>query len=106
MFAAPVLAASWETPGFYSVRGKLIRPGMLMADVLKDAGEPVERKTPGAKQSKSPSPKKESSTHTGNKPPKPAKIEIWTYRRADGMYALIFGGGRLNKIEVTPFRDL
>src|SRR6185436_13396809 len=46
----PAFGASWETAGFYSAKGKLIRPGMSMQEVLADAGEPLERKSPGAKE--------------------------------------------------------
>ncbi len=114
----PTLAASWETAGFYSAKGKLIRPGMLMQDVLNDAGEPLERKAPGATKVKKEMPGTEKpalargAQEHGRKEKAKAskakeanKIEIWTYRRSDGVYSLLFGGGRLTRIDVAPFRD-
>lgn len=41
--APAVLAASWETDAYRTDSGRLVRPGMTMTEVRRDAGEPRER---------------------------------------------------------------
>jgi len=99
-------AGSWETAGFYSAKGKLIRPGMLMQEVLNDAGEPLERGAPGSHNPKKDGGRQGSSKQTKADHAGKSKVEVWTYHRPDGRYRLIFGAGRLTRIDVTPSRDM
>lgn len=77
-------ANAWETSGFRTDNGQLIRAGMTRAEVLRDAGEP--------------------SSGKGKKSSKKKKGNVWIYRGSDGYYSITFKGDRVVKIEVAPFR--
>ena len=84
------MAASWETSSFRTASGDLVRVGMTRAEVIKSAGQPLEK----------------SILSQGLAIDGQAGVtrEAWTYRTGDGTYTLTFVGTRLEKVEVTPSR--
>lgn len=82
----PARAGSWETSGFRTANGQLVRLGMTKEEVRRDAGKPLTGKD---------KPPSTSSKKRG---------EIWIYKGSDGYYAVTFQRSRVAKIEVTPFR--
>jgi hypothetical protein len=88
------MAASWETSGFRTLSGALIRVGMSKADVRRDAGEPLAHDR--IKRTKSAGGKK---TKRKKKPG-----EAWTYRGNDGYYTVRFSGDSVSSIDVVPDR--
>jgi hypothetical protein len=90
LLTVTAFAASWETPSFRTAKGELVRVGMTSAEVVKNAGEPADKKviSHGLTTDEG-----VGLTH-----------EAWTYRLADGTYTLTFAGTKLEKIEVTPAR--
>lgn len=63
---------------------------MTMTEVLRDAGEPLERTVISR------------GVHTGITAG--ASEQVWTYRGADGYYEITFVGRRVTAIMVTPDR--
>ena len=83
-------AASWETSAFRTASGDLVRVGMTRAEVVKGAGQPLDKTVLSHGLA--------IDGQTG------LTREAWTYRTGDGTYTLTFTGNRLEKIEVTPSR--
>jgi hypothetical protein len=88
--ATLVLAASWETSSFRTRNGQLVTKGMLIPEVLRDAGEPQSRVQVS------------QGIDTGKQHGE--SVEVWTYRGSDGVYTITFAGTRVTKIEVTADR--
>lgn len=90
LLTVTAFAASWETSSFRTAKGELVRVGMTSAEVVKNAGEPADKKV---------------ISHGITTDGSAGLIrEAWTYRLADGTYTLTFAGTKLEKIEVTPAR--
>ncbi len=90
---ASSLASSWETDSFRTANGQLIQRGMTKAEVRRDAGAPMDRDAAARAKSE------KSSVPAARK-----RGEVWTYKGSDGYYSITLLGGRVVKIEVTPFR--
>lgn len=90
-FLAPAaFAASWETAAFRTDSGLLVRPGMTMTEVLRDAGKPLDRVVLSRGVN--------AGVASGE------TKQVWTYRGADGYYDVTFVGQRVTVIVVTPDR--
>lgn len=89
-FAPAAYGASWEMASFRTASGALVKPGMTMTEVLRDAGEPRERTVIS------------HGIHTGVTAG--ATEQVWTYRGADGDYEITFLGRRVTGIVVIPDR--
>jgi hypothetical protein len=88
--AGDTLAASWDTSSFRTPNGQLVTRGMSMSEVLRDAGEPVNRV------------KVSEGVSIDGKVGE--SVELWTYRGSDGLYDVTFQGTQVTKISVTPKR--
>lgn len=88
--SATAAAASWSASVFRAETGYLIRRGMTKPEVLRRAGQPVERQTLSP------------SLNTG--PIGGEYRELWFYRGEDGMYAVTFTGNLSVAIDVIPGR--
>lgn len=88
--APAAFATSWETSAFHTDSGGLVKRGMTMTEVRRDAGEPLER----------------VEIARGIDAGKAAgeTRQVWTYRGADGYYDITFEGNRVTGIVVTPDR--
>lgn len=84
------MATSWITGSFRTAGGKLVQRGESMVEVLRDAGEPMDRRT--------------ISTGISIGPIAGLTREQWAYRGSDGIYVLTFVGSRVQQIEVIPDR--
>jgi hypothetical protein len=93
VYAHLALASSWETGGFRTANGQLIQRGMTKAEVRRDAGAPMDRDAAARAKGE-----KSSASATSK------RGEVWTYKGSDGYYSIAFHGGRVVKIDVTPFR--
>ena len=90
LVASAAFAGTWETSGFRTANGQLVRVGMTKAEVRVDAGAPTDK---GKTQVK-------NSSGSGKR----GGGEVWTYRGSDGIYSVSFIGDRVARIEVAPFR--
>lgn len=86
--SAAAVAISWSAAVFRAETGYLIRRGMTKPEILRRAGQPVERRELAP------------SLNTG--PIGGAYRELWFYRGEDGMYAVTFTGNRSVAIDVIP----
>lgn len=83
-------AATWETSAYRTHSGQLVTNGMSMVEVVRDAGEPISRRTVAY------------GVNLGALAGE--TIEVWLYRGYDGIYAITFTGSRVTRIEVTADR--
>lgn len=88
--SAAAYAISWSASMFRAETGYLVRRGMTKPEILRVAGQPME------KRALSP------SLNTG--PIGGVQRELWFYRGEDGLYAVTFTGNRSVAIDVIPDR--
>lgn len=87
------LAGTWETSAFRTANGQLVRIGMTKSEVRRDAGAPIKGKVAAL-----------ADDQASSASSKKKRGEVWVYKGSDGYYALTFRGGRVARIDVTPFR--
>lgn len=90
LVSAAAVAVSWSAAVFRAETGYLVRRGMTKPEILRRAGQPVD------KQALAP------SVNTG--PIGGVYRELWFYRGEDGFYAVTFNGNRSVAIDVIPDR--
>lgn len=88
--ALPAGGASWITNSFRPVRGGLIQRGDTMFEVLRVAGQPLDRRIVS-----------NGITIGGIVG---LTREQWAYRGGDGIYILTFAGDKVQQLEVIPNR--
>lgn len=86
----PGWAGSWATNSFRTASGDLIQRGNTMTEVLRRAGQPVERQV--------------ISHGIAVGGVIGVNRELWTYRGTDGIYTVTFAGNRVEQIDVVPYR--
>lgn len=86
----PAMTNSWVTNSFRTASGALVQPGDTMTEVLKDAGEPMDKRVIS------------EGVTIGDTVG--LTREQWTYRGGDGIYVITFAGDKVEQIEVVPHR--